>query len=140
MHKKFLLLFFLATLLTSSVIAGEKSPKGRVADLDGTAIDLLVGAPGGVVEPLDERRTRPLQQTELDFSKFLDYDTSFEEADTNEITWQDGEEPQFAPEDENENFIDLIAEIEDYENQQYEGNETEIDSIVADNIETEMKL
>ncbi|MEW6710813.1 MAG: hypothetical protein AB1403_13380 [Candidatus Riflebacteria bacterium] len=142
MKKIKLLLPFIALSFPVIAMAIDKPGSGRISDLDGTAIDLLVGAPGGVVEPLDKRRTQPDKNAVIDMAQFLDYDYSSEENCEADLSWQDAEDPQ--PEqplpDESESISDMIDEIEDFENQQSESSEPEIDSNITDYVETEFKL
>jgi hypothetical protein len=113
--------------------------------LDANAIDLLVGTPRGIVEPLDQRRKPEKTPTKIDFSEFLQVDnpgsSSFPE-----IEWQDAEgfgETNNSTDSEATNqaeILDLIADIEELEEYDDTNLSTDFDSKLTDSVETEFKL
>lgn len=136
MKIKCLLYLLLFTFFASTTcFASDKS-----ADLNGTAIDLLMGTPEGMVEPLDQRRNSFKPVTDFDFRDFLDYDSASEENSQADFDWQDAEESGDENNLDSENLIDLITEIEDIEGQQFDSGTSEINDNLSDYIETEIKL
>jgi hypothetical protein len=133
--KKILLLIFICLIATS---LRAESP-GSI-DLDGSAIDLLVGAPEGVVEPLDERRTRVEEDEAVDFSSFLSLDSEFETANSEYIIWQDAEEDLPSKDEQTTTYLDLISEVEDMDDENFTDFEIESDSNISDSVETGLKL
>ena len=136
MERKWLI-FLLIFLLFASVSRSEPKQSG---DLTGTAIDLLMGTPEGMVEPLDQRRNSFKPDQNLDFKDFLDYDSTFEANSQADFSWQEAEETDDESNPDGENLIDLISEIEDIENQQFDNGTREINDNISDYIETEIKL
>ena len=68
MSLRIAVLLFVFSLLFSVVFASETTSDLL---LSGNDIDLLVGTPTGVTEPLDPKRTVIAPQDKLDFSGFL---------------------------------------------------------------------
>ncbi len=82
--------------------------------LSNREIDLLVGTPEGIAEPLDSRRNTITKDNQVDYSKFLDDNALSDESDTN-IEWKDAEE-SVPNENQVENqLMDLLAETEELE-------------------------
>lgn len=106
--------------------------------LNGNEIDLLVGAPTGIVEPLDSRRTRLEEEKQYDYSTLLEEDF-LSDARFEDLGWNDAEE-QPADDDLTEaQFLDLISETDDFEESELKkGTKTESNSTVS--VETEFKL
>ncbi len=128
-------------MLGKLVFASGDSIKALpVSNLDGSAIDLLVGTPDGVEEPLDERRTRPEPIIDHDFSEFLSYDPTFEENTSADLSWQDAEETSGEDDAETGSVKDLIDEIEDFEAQAENDSQAEFNDNISDYVETELKL
>ena len=65
---------FLTALIFLLPILASASAADYDLLLQGNEIDLLVGAPTGVVEPLDTRRTRIPEEKKVDYSGFLEED------------------------------------------------------------------
>lgn len=134
-----LLGFFL--IIWSSMLFAEQLEFARSgSELDGTAIDLLVGTPSGVKEPLDARRTKPEPNIDNDLSEFLNYDPTFEENTEADLSWQDAEETNREIDDEAGSIKDLIDEIEDFEAQTDNDSQVEFNDNISDYVETELKL
>lgn len=140
--KKILTTTILLMILTAFSAGATEFQKEseRSTELDGAAIDLLVGTPAGVVEPLDERRSRPDTSQNFDFSEFLNYDSDSEENSEADLSWQDAEETQFSGENEDSSINDLLTEIEDFESQEKEKSAEDFDDNISDCVETELKL
>ncbi len=131
--------FFL--IIWSSMLFADQFEFARSgSELDGTAIDLLVGTPAGVTEPLDERRTKPEANVDHDFSEFLNYDPTFEENTEADLSWQDAEETNREFDGETGSIKDLINEIEDFEAQTDSDSQVEFNDNISDYVETELKL
>ncbi|GAB4271368.1 MAG: hypothetical protein Kow0029_08960 [Candidatus Rifleibacteriota bacterium] len=127
----FLLLSLLANI--SFAATGETTDKAK---LSGNEIDLLVGAPEGIIEPLDLRRTRFEDKTQEDFSSFLDLDQSIESFDE-EITWTDAEDQSDLKEKSEATYLDLVSESDDIEAEEIEEMEEGFDSNLSDSVESE---
>lgn len=77
-------------------------------------IDLLVGTPEGVSEPLDYRRNTITKDNQVDYSCFLDENGLTEDSET-DIKWEDAEDC-IPNENQVENqLMDLLAETEELE-------------------------
>jgi hypothetical protein len=130
-------LILLAICLTPALLtASEKGPV-----LDSMAIDLLVGTPRGVKEPLDERRSGKSEPAiTADFIQFLDPALP-ENAEEIEVRWQDAEEEiNFNTDLASSTYLDLMAEIDLYSetiNEKYNQNS---DINISDSVETEDEL
>lgn len=134
-----LLISFLFMGILPFVNAAEVS-SGAVTKLTGTSIDLLVGTPEGIDEPLDERRSRPEPVYDHDFSEFLNYDITSEENSEPDLSWCESEENEITLEENHEEINDLLTEIEDLEAQENENFQSDFDDNISDCVETELKL
>ena len=100
--------------------------------LSGSEIDLLVGTPEGISEPLDSRRNNITKDNQVDYSKFFD-DNALSESTESDFEWKDAEE-SVPNENQVENqLMDLLAETEELEKTDEiyyyeEENETATDS------------
>jgi hypothetical protein len=130
------LILILAVTASLPAHAGALQPD---LQLSGNEIDLLVGAPVGVKEPLDERRSRVDESIKHDFSNLLEEDFNSETGLT-DIDWSDAEDVTLEPDQAESMLIDLLSETGELENfDSSEDSETdEANSI--DNVETEFKL
>lgn len=83
--------------------------------LSGNDIDLLVGAPEGIVEPLDQRRTKYGASNNQDFSGMLEDDL---QADISfaELDWSDAEDKQPSEDETESQLLDLLSETDELEN------------------------
>ena len=100
--------------------------------LSGNEIDLLVGTPEGIAEPLDSRRNTITKDNQIDYSKFLDDDALSEESKT-DFKWEDAEDSSISDKQVENQLMDLLAETEELEKTDeifyyYEENETASDS------------
>ncbi len=80
--------------------------------LSGQAIDLLMGTPEGITEPLDNRRNKLKDEEGKKFNKFH---TLFEEENIEDFSWDDAEEEGNKP-DQNHlesQYLDLLSELGD---------------------------
>lgn len=118
-------------MLLVTVGAGASSSR---AVLDGTAIDLLVGAPGGIVEPLDTRRSR-IEVCEDKINELL-IDDSYE-LTPGSFEWHDAEAAEADKADVENVLLDLLSELNDIE--LYEFSES-FDSNSIELIESDSKL
>ncbi len=110
--------------------------------LSGNEIDLLVGAPVGIVEPLDQRRTRHSTDKQHDFSNLLEDDLSADVA-FSEMAGSDAEDSQITQDQAESQLLDLLSETEELEQSEKQNsvNSCEpFEAISTDNIETEFKL
>ncbi len=82
--------------------------------LSSNEIDLLVGTPEGIAEPLDSRRNTITKDNQVDYSKFLD-ENALSDTPENKLEWKDAEE-SVPNENQVENqLMDLLAETEELE-------------------------
>ncbi|PKL48687.1 MAG: hypothetical protein CVV42_08575 [Candidatus Riflebacteria bacterium HGW-Riflebacteria-2] len=130
------LMLLLAIIAGAPALAGEEKPS---LQLSGNEIDLLVGTPVGVEEPLDTRRTRVDESVRHDFSNLLEEDFN-SESDLAEISWSDAEDAAIDPDQAESMLIDLLSETGELEGFDFseDGESDEANSI--DNVETEFKL
>ena len=114
-------LFIIATLLLIYNQCSADNPKSNNSSnnnnnslLSLKEIDLLVGTPEGIAEPLDSRRNTITKENQIDYSNFLDEDALSLETET-DFEWKDAEDS--APnENQVENqLMDLLAETEELE-------------------------
>ncbi|MBQ3644806.1 MAG: hypothetical protein II961_09435 [Candidatus Riflebacteria bacterium] len=94
-------------------------------------IDLLVGTPEGVAEPLDSRRNTITKDNQIDYSSFLT-DDALPENSKLEIEWKDAEDSNPNENQVENQLMDLLAETEEIEKADeiyyYEENELATDS------------
>ena len=88
--------------------------KRNVKLLSSNEIDLLVGTPDGVGEPLDYRRNKITKENQVDYSSFFD-DDALENTNVN-IEWEDAEEKEPNEYQVENQFSELFDETEELEN------------------------
>ena len=131
------IIFFILLLIASlPAHAGETQPD---LQLSGNEIDLLVGAPAGVDEPLDARRTRVDESIRHDFSNLLEEDFN-SETELSDIDWSDAEDTNIDPDQAESILIDLLAETGELENFDFSEDSETDEANSIDNVETEFKL
>lgn len=139
MAKIFCRLLVLVLLLALPASGSAQKSNSKEFMLSGNEIDLLVGTPTGVVEPLDTRRTRVDESVRHDFSNLLEDDfatgSGFEALD-----WSDAEDTSPEPEQIESDLLDLLDETGEIENLESTGETPNEELISTDNIETEFKL
>ncbi len=140
--------FCLVPLIAIAAAAGSEL---FLSDND---IDLLVGVPRGVREPLDSRRTKLETPKTNEFSNLLDEDYYINDSITMP-DWQDADEKSPKKEEIESEYLDLVSEtqtldssdlkkdFEDLENIEY-ANKTNIASnsneILKEEIETKQEV
>lgn len=77
-------------------------------------LDLLMGTPTGVAEPLDGRRTRITEQDQIDYSLMLDDELSIME-DFTQGHWNDANELMFNESEIETEYLNLISETGELE-------------------------
>lgn len=82
--------------------------------LSGNEIDLLVGTPEGISEPLDSRRNTITKDNQVDYSKFFD-DNALSESTESDFEWKDAEESVPNENQVESQLMDLLAETEELE-------------------------
>ena len=110
--------------------------------LSGNDIDLLVGTPVGIVEPLDQRRTKYVASNNQDFSGFLEDDLQ-SDISFAELDWSDAEDRQPSEDETESQMLDLLSETDELENSDMKKNENlsaTDDAISLDYIESDLKL
>ncbi len=104
--------------------------------LSGNEIDLLVGTPTGISEPLDNRRTRHNPLENADFSSFLEDDTDYQ-VEFAEMDWSDSEDQQMSEDQAESTLLDLLSETGELESDEFS---TDNELNCTDKIETEFNL
>lgn len=130
------LLIMVFALTPALLPASQKAPV-----LDNMAIDLLVGTPRGIKEPLDERRNNKNEKKpNADFIQYLDSDLP-ETADSIDVSWQDAEEENnFNNDLASSTYLDLMAEIELYSDTSVTEDNQNLNINISDSVETEDEL
>ncbi len=91
----------------------DESKKNRNL-LSNNEIDLLVGTPEGVGEPLDYRRNKITKENKVDYSSFFD-DNALDNTDV-DLEWKDAEEVEPNEYQLENQYSDLVDETEELEN------------------------
>ena len=127
----------LIIVLLAPIMASASQTSSDIL-LDGSDIDLLVGAPAGVSEPLDTRRTRVTPGNLYDYSGLLDEDFQ-SEASFADLDWSDAEEQPVDEEKAEAQFLDLVNEADELEGIETDDNaKSEVKSF--DSVETNPQL
>ena len=127
----------LIIVLLAPIMASASQTSSDIL-LDGSDIDLLVGAPAGVSEPLDTRRTRVTPGNLYDYSGLLDEDFQ-SEASFADLDWSDAEEQPVDEEKAEAQFLDLVSEADELEGIETDDNaKSEVKSFVS--VETNPQL
>ncbi len=109
MFSLFIILYF-----CNNCFADYRESSNESNLLSSNEIDLLVGTPEGIAEPLDSRRNTITKDNQVDYSKFLDDNALSDTPETN-LEWKDAEE-SVPNENQVENqLMDLLAETEELE-------------------------
>ncbi len=77
-------------------------------------LDLLMGTPTGVAEPLDGRRTVLTEDNKIDYSTMLDDDFIIRDGLT-EVDWQEASELSFTESEIETEYLNLISETSELE-------------------------
>lgn len=110
--------------------------------LSGSDIDLLVGTPTGVKEPLDSRRTVYAPDPSNDFSGFLEDELS-NDVTFGDLDWSDAEEAPACDDQTEAQMLDLLSETDELENTELPDSNEDIDeenAFSSENVETDLKL
>lgn len=138
--QKISLTLFLLCLLSMPIFCFANGTKPSTdGTLSGSAIDLLVGTPGGVNEPLDARRTK-IEKKDYDFSEYLKYDNAVEDSTAPEIDWDDEGTNNPLSDSDNSTYLDLISEVDEFDGEDFNELETNFDGNLSDSVETGIKL
>lgn len=130
--KSYLLRLFIMVLSFSALIqavvyaAKPTDKKESNLTLSGTEIDLLVGTPEGIAEPLDSRRNGISKDNQVDYSGFLDENALSDEMVAS-MSWEDAEDSEIDESKVENQLMDLLAETEELEktDEIYYGDESE---------------
>lgn len=136
MSLRIAVLLFVFSLLFSVVFASETTSDLL---LSGNDIDLLVGTPTGVTEPLDPKRTVIAPQDKLDFSGFLEDDFQAEPGFAT-LEWSDAEDRPAGEDVTEEQLLDLLSETEEIEQSETDDATEPSGANSDDYIETELEL
>ncbi len=117
--------------LTDEIFSTDINTEKNQNILSVKEIDLLVGTPEGVAEPLDSRRNTITKENQIDYSCFLT-DNALPEDSKLEIEWEDAEDSNPNENQVENQLMDLLAETEEIEKTDeiyyYEENELATDS------------
>lgn len=136
MNLRIALLLLVISLLSSVAFAFE--PASDML-LSGNDIDLLVGVPTGISEPLDPKRTVVAPQNRLDFSGFLEDDFQAEPGFAT-LDWSDAEDQPVGEEVTESQLLDLLSETEEIEQSETDDKVKSSEANSDDYIETELEL
>ena len=116
----------IATIAAIILICGQAraAENNTTVLLSGSEIDLLVGTPEGISEPLDSRRNTITKDNQVDYSRFLDENAMTDEVST-DLIWEDAEDLSPNEQQVENQLMDLLAETEELEktDEIYYGNE-----------------
>lgn len=106
----------IATIAAIILIFGQAraAENNTTVLLSGSEIDLLVGTPEGISEPLDSRRNTITKDNQVDYSRFLDENAMTDEVST-DLTWEDAEDLSPNEQQVENQLMDLLAETEELE-------------------------
>ena len=110
----FVLAIFLSLTIYNYCFADKKDESQKVNLLSSNEIDLLVGTPEGVGEPLDYRRNKITKENQVDYSSFFD-DDALENTNVN-IEWEDAEDVEPNEYQVENQYSELYDETEELEN------------------------
>lgn len=117
--------------LTDEIFSTDINTEKNQNVLSVKEIDLLVGTPEGVAEPLDSRRNTITKENQVDYSSFLTDDALPEDSKL-DIEWKDAEDTTPNENQVENQLMDLLAETEEIEKTDeiyyYEENELATDS------------
>ena len=117
--------------LTDEIFSTDINTEKNQNILSVKEIDLLVGTPEGVAEPLDSRRNTITKENQVDYSSFLTDDALPEDSKL-DIEWKDAEDTTPNENQVENQLMDLLAETEEIEKTDeiyyYEENELATDS------------
>ena len=112
---KFAFLLMILSLVIFSYPAFSAMKNNNQANLlTGKEIDLLVGTPKDISEPLDSRRNSISKENQVDYSSFLD-ENALSEENENPFNWEDAEESVPNENQVESQLMDLLAETEELE-------------------------
>ncbi|MBP5467915.1 MAG: hypothetical protein J6Z11_01570 [Candidatus Riflebacteria bacterium] len=94
--------------------SADNSRYGNKKVLSNNEIDLLVGTPEGISEPLDVRRNKITKDNQVDYSSFLDENALSDNENLN-FNWEDAEDSTPNENQVETQLMDLLAETEELE-------------------------
>lgn len=109
-----IILFIIIVLFSASIDISAAAADIQEIKLSSTEIDLLVGTPEGVSEPLDSRRNTISKENQIDYTNFLD-DNALTEETKSDLIWEDAEENAPSENQVENQLMDLLAETEELE-------------------------
>lgn len=110
-------------------------------------LDLLMGTPTGVIEPLDGRRSQVLEENRIDYSLMLDDDLDIRDS-FNEANWTEATDTAFNESEIETEYLNLISETGELEDISLESeflanyfeNSAKDEEIFKEQIETDDEL
>ena len=110
----FIITLFITLTINTFCLAEKREDNKEAKILSSSEIDLLVGTPEGIAEPLDPRRNTITKDNQVDYSSFLD-DNALSNTQDTDFEWKDAED-SVPNENQVENqLMDLLAETEELE-------------------------
>ena len=110
----FIITLFITLTINTFCLAEKREDNKEAKILSSSEIDLLVGTPEGISEPLDPRRNTITKDNQVDYSSFLD-DNALSDTQDTDFEWKDAED-SVPNENQVENqLMDLLAETEELE-------------------------
>lgn len=128
MFRTFIFIVAVIVLICGQVMAANNSPQNLLSNNE---IDLLVGTPEGVSEPLDSRRNTITKDNQIDYSKFLDENALTDESNT-DLSWEDAEDAVPNEAQVENQLMDLLAETEELEKTDEIYYNDEADEVASD--------
>ena len=136
---------FIVLSLCNYCFAERRDDNKKANLLSVNEIDLLVGTPEGVAEPLDSRRNKITKDNKIDYSCYLDENALTDDTSL-DLSWEDAEDSSVNENQVEDQLMDLLAETEELEKiDEIYYNEDEIElatctEILDDNKMTSNKL
>jgi len=139
---KLIRIFTILTFTVLGLVLPSSGSQNFDLLLSGSDIDLLVGTPTGIKEPLDSRRTIYAPDPSRDFSGFLEDDLA-SNITFGDLDWSDAEETPACDDQAEAQMLDLLSETGELENTEnpnsYDYNDEE-NAFSSENVETDLKL
>lgn len=108
------LALFIVLSLCNYCFAERRDDNKKANLLSVNEIDLLVGTPEGVAEPLDSRRNKITKDNKIDYSCYLDENALTDDTSL-DLSWEDAEDSSVNENQVEDQLMNLLAETEELE-------------------------
>ena len=108
------LALFIVLSLCNYCFAERRDDNKKANLLSVNEIDLLVGTPEGVAEPLDSRRNKFTKDNKIDYSCYLDENALTDDTSL-DLSWEDAEDSSVNENQVEDQLMNLLAETEELE-------------------------